>query len=487
MQNSLSLLTPPAPETARRLCGDLRSCGFDEANLLRFLGGNCPPRFSDAEKRLKAAELAAAGPLGLLLRLFFLEQAVATGEYEAVLDAALRRDLETTGLVQKAKGAVSASALLVPVEDKFIAGDRYAKLAPERDVQHVLAVNPPARFMANMAVRKPAGRLLDLCTGNGVFAALLAARADQVVATDINPRAVALARFNLALNQIGNVTLREGSGFEPVARERFDQIICNPPYIITPSRRFLCTDSEEDLDGFCRKLLLRAPAYLQEGGILQMICEFVEISGQDWRKRLSGWFRDNGCDLWVVCSGVSDIEDYARRRRAQTLADQGEADVGSLADWLTYFRSRGVHAVRSGFIQLRKRHAENWQSFTSLAGPVREPVGAEIEQGFATRDRYHAMASDGILGLRPQLLARPVSLTKAGVESGVRLISGGSLPVSFSVTPGVVALVQRMDGKTQLGKISDAVATTAGVTASQARRQCAEVVRELLCQGLLVA
>ncbi len=76
-----------------------------------------------------------------------------------------------------------------------------------------------------------ARRILDLGCGYGVIgivAAKLAPQA-QVVMTDPNERAVALARRNLETNNIPNAEVWPGEGFEPVADERFDVILTNPP------------------------------------------------------------------------------------------------------------------------------------------------------------------------------------------------------------------------------------------------------------------
>jgi len=75
-------------------------------------------------------------------------------------------------------------------------------------------------------------RVLDLGTGCGILAAAACTRAVEVVATDIDEAAVACARRNLADLE---VDVRRGDLFEPVVGERFDLVICNPPYVIAPS------------------------------------------------------------------------------------------------------------------------------------------------------------------------------------------------------------------------------------------------------------
>ena len=54
-----------------------------------------------------------------------------------------------------------------------------------------------------------------------------------MVATDLNPRALDLARITFALNRTA-VDLRLGDLYQPVAGERFDLVTANPPYVMSP-------------------------------------------------------------------------------------------------------------------------------------------------------------------------------------------------------------------------------------------------------------
>ena len=68
-------------------------------------------------------------------------------------------------------------------------------------------------------------------TGSGVGAVFAARLARRVVAVDINPAAVRCARINALMHDLaGRIDVREGDLFAPVAGERFDAILFNPPY-----------------------------------------------------------------------------------------------------------------------------------------------------------------------------------------------------------------------------------------------------------------
>lgn len=76
-----------------------------------------------------------------------------------------------------------------------------------------------------------ARRILDLGAGYGIIG-IVAARLvpdARVILTDPNERAVELARQNAQKNDVPNVEVRQGEGFDPVAGESFDVILTNPP------------------------------------------------------------------------------------------------------------------------------------------------------------------------------------------------------------------------------------------------------------------
>ena len=136
----------------------------------------------------------------------------------------------------------------------------------------------------------------------------------NVVATDLNARAREFCLFNAALNGVSNVEFREGNAFEPVRGERFDLILANPPFFVTPSVRRVYSDNSMELDGFCRMLIRQAPEHLNENGYCQMLIEWVQVKGQPWRERLNGWLRGLGCDVWVLVHYMRSAADYAMIR-----------------------------------------------------------------------------------------------------------------------------------------------------------------------------
>ena len=74
--------------------------------------------------------------------------------------------------------------------------------------------------------------VLDMGTGSGVCAVFAAKHARHVVAVDINAAAVRCAGINALLNQLEHrIDVRHGDLFAPVAGERFDLVLFNPPFV----------------------------------------------------------------------------------------------------------------------------------------------------------------------------------------------------------------------------------------------------------------
>src|SRR3954468_11693866 len=124
---------------------------------------------------------------------------------------------------------------------------------------------------------RPGASVLDLCTGSGAIA-VGAARcgAGPVTAIDVSRRSVATVRINARLNGVRVRALR-GDLFGPVAGERFDAIVSNPPYLPAedaelpaggPERAWDAgTDGRVLLDRICAE----APAHLKPNGFLLLV------------------------------------------------------------------------------------------------------------------------------------------------------------------------------------------------------------------------
>jgi release factor glutamine methyltransferase len=96
----------------------------------------------------------------------------------------------------------------------------------------VLIPRPETELLVDLALGRRPSSVLDLGTGSGAIALALKKHLPSatVVAVEASAAALAVARRN-ALRHDLEVQFRHGRWFEPVAGERFDLIVSNPPYV----------------------------------------------------------------------------------------------------------------------------------------------------------------------------------------------------------------------------------------------------------------
>jgi release factor glutamine methyltransferase len=166
----------------------------------------------------------------------------------------------------------------------------------------VLIPRPETELVVELALQVlPVGsraRVLDLATGSGAIALAIAHERPgaQVIGTDLAEAAVQVASRNRDRLRLANLTLRSGSWYAPVAGERFDLIVSNPPYIahddprVEPAvRRFEppgALFADEDGMAALRTIAAAAAAHLTDAGSL--IVEHGDTQGPAVRQLLLG-------------------------------------------------------------------------------------------------------------------------------------------------------------------------------------------------------
>jgi ribosomal protein L3 glutamine methyltransferase len=129
-------------------------------------------------------------------------------------------------------------------------------------------------------VSRPVHAALDLCTGSGCLAILvaLAFPSARVDATDISRPALAVARKNVGAYRLRRRVKLLHADLFPSARAQYDLIVANPPYVAAAAMRKLPAEYRREpriglaggSDGlaFVRRILGHAPEYLRPGGRL---------------------------------------------------------------------------------------------------------------------------------------------------------------------------------------------------------------------------
>ncbi|MGW9416256.1 DUF7059 domain-containing protein [Cellulosimicrobium funkei] len=390
------------------------------------------------------------------------------------------------------------------------------RLAPD----HVLGAGGASLTLAQVTVRTPVGRVLDLGTGCGIQALHAARHARAVVGTDISRRALGFAAFNAAFNAAfdedsgdsraagpggaapaGRVELREGSMLEPVAGERFDLVVSNPPFVITPRAAggalpdYEYRDGGRSGDDLVRDLVTGVGAVLEPGGVAQLLGNWEHRRGVPWDERVGAWLDEAGLDGWVVQREVLDPAEYAEtwiRDGGTTPEREPAAWAAAYGAWLDDFAARDVEAVGFGIVTLRRPLAGARPTLRRLeehTGSVRQPLGAHLAASLAAHDwlaaRDDAALASERLAVAPDVTEERFHTPGAPDPTVVLLRQGDGLGRAVRATTGLAALVGASDGELTVGQLVGAIAALFEVGAEDLAGELLPDVRGLVRDGFL--
>ena len=475
---------------AQRLREFLAEAGYGDENLRKHgLYMELPSAKLRNSARLRD-EVSEPTLLNLLLRWFWLGVPQETEWAAKLLPSWLTEMAVSCGLLRLEGNSLAASVMLFPSREFLTVCDPAARI-DARDPEFVLWPNPTTKLLYHFTIRRHSRATLDLGTGNAVQAMAASLHSDQVVATDLNPRAVTYAKFSAQLNGAKNVECLMGDGFAPVEGRKFDLITSNPPFFISPSDHYLFCDNPMDLDGLCRRFVKEAPAYLNEDGYFQLLCEWAQIKGQPWKERILEWLDGSSCDAMVLMGNTQDAADYAQQRIAD-MAGTPERDAELYETYMAYYKARNVEAIHDGVIAMRRRSGQNWALLEEAPEVPNVPFGDFILASFEARDFLISHEADEkLLTVKPRLSpnARLEQFFEPGqgrwqtTKLNLRLTKG--LPFLMALQPEVVGFITGCDGTRTIGEMIDKFAPQVDAPYEKVRTECVGILRRLFERGFL--
>ncbi|OLO46444.1 DUF7059 domain-containing protein [Actinomyces oris] len=536
-----SSFPPPAvtPAQATSLRVDLAESGWGVEAVAALLGEAADAALR-REIRLPAlravrAALAAGSapsPVAVLTALFMLGEPVPATALDAALPRTAAAGAAAIGLVGEPDGAgyVRARVDLRPHEAVDDAGEvRWwvasdlgelvtgRALAPD----HVLGVGGAGLTLAGLTPRTPVHAALDLGCGCGIQTLYLLRHAEYVVATDISARALAFTAFNAALAGVsvagalgagtesvagsesgsdsgaGRLELLRGSLLEPVAGRRFDLIVSNPPFVITPPavrEAGLPLMEYRDAGGpVLPRLVAGLSEHLEPGASAVMLGNWEHRGAGSWRDAVAAWLPE-GLDAWVVEREVQDPVEYA----AMWLRDGGltpdrdaEAFDAALEAWIDDFEVRDVRGVGFGYLIVHRprRPREPWRLLEEVTTSGQGVLGPHVAEVLEARERLAGLDDEAVADLHP-LLAPDVTeerhLIPGAAEPTVILLrQGGGLGRTLRASTAVAALAGVADGELSVDQIASAVAALTGEDVTALRTEMVEATRRLVTTGFL--
>ena len=492
------------------LRADLREVGYTVDGVEQLLG----PQAATALHRdnplpaRRVLQVECQGELTAVVAAFTLGLPVVPDRLERALPRTGMAGLVDLGLIagsaeapRRGADLVAATCDLRPYaadqETWWVASDlgELATGGPLR-TDHVLGVGGASVTLASWTPRPTARRALDLGTGCGIQALHLSGHADQVVATDVSRRALAFAAFNAALAGCA-WDLRRGDLFEPVAGERFDLIVSNPPFVISPRRAGFPTyeyrDGGRAGHAIVAELARNAGEHLNSGGIAHFLGNWELAAGQDWREVWEGWLEGTGLDAYVVQREVQDAAEYA-----ETWARDGGHRPGTRAydelvgAWLDDFADRGVAHVGFGVATLHRpvRERPAYRDLVDHRGAVAAPMGPAVLARLEARDW---LASHGLVGALERAWVAPADVTqerhyRIGEDDPcvIRVRQGGALGEAISADTVLAAFVGVCDGELTAGQALGGIAALLDRPVAEVIAQAAPDLERLIASGMLL-
>ncbi|KGN38107.1 DUF7059 domain-containing protein [Knoellia subterranea] len=490
------------PDRIALLRADLTAADFTFAGVTEALGPLASGALS-REQPLPARRVASGqtSAIATLIRLFTLGDPVDVAEVNAALPTLRIQGAVALGLVEEEGDGVIARVDVRPYasdEHRWWVVSDLAELVTRAPVRpdHVLGIGGASTTLAAWTIRRQVATALDLGTGCGVQALHLGPHASSIVATDLSTRALAFAAFTAALNEV-EWDIREGSMLEPVEGQRFQLIVSNPPFVITPRTGdvplFEYRDGGAAGDAIVADLVRSVGAHLEPGGVAQFLGNWEVPRGSTWTDRVRSWVEGIGLDAWVVQREVQDPAEYAETWSRDGGHHSGTADFDAMyAAWLDDFAARDIESIGFGVITLQ-RPAVDREPFIDLMDerrPVPAAMGETVQVGLEARTWLAEHADDEVLDrswkATPDVTEERHTLPGASDPSVIVARQGGGLGRIITLSTVTAAYLSVADGELTPRQAAGAIAGILELDQGEVEREVVAFVRDAAKDGLLV-
>jgi methylase of polypeptide subunit release factors len=239
-----TITEPDAAPVLRSLADRLHDADFDEKNAAAAVGAPSPEQllghparyaFFGGHRHPAPAPAAAS----VLTSLFILNQTLPAADVTAALPAALLADLRSLDLVSTTGERYRGRVSITPYRGQFFLSDQlFRSPAPHvvEPAEGTGLVMPPhtSTLLALSTVDSVEDSFLDIGCGTGFLALNAGRRVNRAAGFDLNPRCVAFATANAALNgSEARFTVADFATHQVEAQERFQAMLFNAPTIPT--------------------------------------------------------------------------------------------------------------------------------------------------------------------------------------------------------------------------------------------------------------
>jgi len=277
-----------------------------------------------------------------------------------------------------------------------------------------------------------------------------------------------------------------GDLFAPVADERFDLIVAQPPFVSKP-------DSEETVpylhggargDELLLRILSELPSHLAPGGRAVFRVDWPRYDDVAPAERIRAALGEGSFDVLIFTSPPKDLGEHVALYTAGQHPDLGEAYARAVHEHLTHLARLGVTELYAMLFVVRATQRTPWTHVVTTEDfAVARPTGVQIERLIAAQD---LLAGDAA-ALRAARLVVPEGTRFIQDEAGqVRVdLPPSRLVGSLSCSQSGADLLSVVHESPSVGAAVSTLAKRMKLDHAAGRAQILQGVRTALSQGLL--
>jgi SAM-dependent methyltransferase len=426
------------------------------------------------------------GPVAMAMRALMFADPITADEAHSAFRGHLDAMIDLGLLAAREDGSIVSPFVLAIVDDLYVLADDLT-----RGGDAVMGLGASTIELCRAAFpRERVGRALDVGTGAGTLALVLAKQAREVVGVDVSPRAVALARVNAALNGVTNASFREGDLLAPVADEAFDLVVAQPPFVPRPASAGAATflDGGARGDELALRLFSGLDGALAPRGRALARVDWLELPGDAIEARLERSLAP-GLGALVLAADRATIEEHAAEYAAgidPTLGATYRAEVDRRLDHVVALGAEGLRPTIVVVTRVPGAKVER----VLVEGPRFDVSSARVDRLLAAR----ALGAAGDEALAAARLRMPEGVVLAqeqdapGADAGARLVArlpsralGGVAPLG----PEELFLFTRVHQATSVRRGVERFCEDAGLDRAAERARLFALVRDALARGVL--
>lgn len=493
-----------------RLRDALLRADFTPAGVPAALGVTSMEAFKGLGDAVVERRTHAGRPIDACIRLFLISVSVKRADAERAFAPLSLQTMHDAGLVTLDGDVVKPACEMLPLDGYWYTCDMPARKTGRVREDYVMGVGASSTLVARHAVQKQGATVLDMGCGAGYIgfemSRFASAARGGVVGVDRNRRAIEMGRFNAMLAGKTNCEFVEGDMFAAVAGRRFDLIVTNPPFVISPEKTFIFRDSGRSGDSIVQDVCGQFAPHLSPGGWGSMVCNWAHLRGVPVQQRLASWFAGHDLDVLMLTAETRAADMYAWTWVNHTAPDSQANMEKRFETWVASYEQLGIEAVSAGIVICRHRADGRgprvWFEDTpsTASGDAKGNLSDNLTRIFDNRHAIESLdaATSRDDGPREWLTTRlrlapgailEHKLTQDGdgawVSNATELSLQLGLGYRFGIHPSVLPLLSLMDGARNVAAILKAAEPVIGQPAGAMLPGAIEVFKAMLQRGLI--